>query len=79
MLDTESISDKKVLVVDDVVDSGRTLALVLELLRGYGAECRSAVIYEKPRSEVRPDFSWNSTDEWIVFPWSAEEPVTKSR
>ena len=79
MLDTESISDKKVLVVDDVVDSGRTLALVLELLRSYGAECRSAVIYEKPRSEVRPDFSWKSTDEWIVFPWSAEEPVTKSR
>ena len=78
MLDTESISDKKVLVVDDVVDSGRTLALVLELLRGYGAECRSAVIYEKPRSEVRPDFSWKSTDEWIVFPWSAQEPVTRS-
>ena len=38
MLDTDSISDKKVLVVDDVVDSGRTLSLVLELLRGYGAE-----------------------------------------
>ena len=48
-----------------------------ELLRGYGAECRSAVVYEKPRSEVRPDFSWKSTDEWIVFPWSAQEPVTK--
>ena len=28
MLDTDSISDKKVLVVDDVVDSGRTLSLV---------------------------------------------------
>lgn len=78
MLDTESIAGKRVLVVDDVVDSGRTLALVLELLQGFGADCRSAVIYEKPRSVVRPDYSWKSTDEWIVFPWSAEEPVQRS-
>lgn len=31
MLDTESIRNKRILIVDDVVDSGRTLALVLEL------------------------------------------------
>ena len=78
MLDTESIQGRNVLVVDDVVDSGRTLSLVLDLLRQYGAVCRSAVVYEKPRSEVKPDFAWKSTDEWIVFPWSAEEPVLRS-
>ena len=37
MLDTESIRNKRILIVDDVVDSGRTLALVLELLRGFEA------------------------------------------
>lgn len=36
MLDTESIQGKRLLVVDDVADSGRTLALVLELLREMG-------------------------------------------
>lgn len=75
MLDTDSIRGKRLLVVDDVADSGRTLALVLELLRGMGAEARSAVLYLKSASVVAPDFVWKRTDEWIVFPWSAEPPV----
>ena len=78
VLDTESIAGKKLLVVDDVADSGRTLALVLELLRSFGADVRSAVIYAKPKSVVDPDYVWRRTEEWIVFPWSAEPPVTKS-
>ncbi len=76
LLDADSIAGKRLLVVDDVVDSGRTLALVLELLRGMGAEARSAVLYAKPSSVVDPDYVWRRTDEWIVFPWSAEPPVT---
>lgn len=78
MLDVDSIKGKRVLVVDDVVDSGRTLALVLELLTKFGAEVRSAVIYEKPTTIIKPDFVWKATDKWIVFPWSAEPPVTRS-
>ncbi|WP_152351925.1 phosphoribosyltransferase [Brachybacterium subflavum] len=76
MLDTESIQGKRLLVVDDVADSGRTLALVLKLLREMGADARSAVLYAKSASVVDPDFVWRRTDEWIVFPWSAEPPVT---
>ncbi|GAA2099863.1 MULTISPECIES: phosphoribosyltransferase [Brevibacterium] len=79
MLDTESLRDKNLLVVDDVADSGRTLALVLDLLKGHGAHARSAVIYAKSASVVEPDFVWRHTDEWIVFPWSAEEPVKPSK
>ncbi|WP_246954578.1 phosphoribosyltransferase [Brachybacterium sp. Marseille-Q7125] len=76
MLDTESIKGKRLLVVDDVADSGRTLALVLDLLRDMGADARSAVLYAKSASVVDPDFVWHRTDEWIVFPWSAQPPVT---
>lgn len=78
MLDTDSIKGKRVLVVDDVVDSGRTLALVLDLLTNVGAQPRSAVVYAKPTTVVEPDYVWARTDEWIVFPWSAEPPVTAS-
>ncbi|GAA1486341.1 phosphoribosyltransferase [Brachybacterium fresconis] len=78
MLDAESIQGKRLLVVDDVADSGRTLALVLDLLREMGADARSAVLYAKSASVVSPDFVWRRTDEWIVFPWSAEPPVTPS-
>ncbi len=75
MLDTGSIRSRKLLVVDDVVDSGRTLALVLKLLRGFGADVRSAVLYAKPTTIVQPDFVWKRTDKWIVFPWSAQPPL----
>ena len=78
MLDTDSIQGKRVLVVDDVVDSGRTLALVLDLLTNVGAQPRSAVVYAKPTTVVEPDYVWARTDKWIVFPWSAEPPVTAS-
>ncbi|MFM6849869.1 MAG: phosphoribosyltransferase [Terrabacter sp.] len=78
-LDTESIRGRRILVVDDVADSGRTLALVLNLLQEHGAEARSAVIYGKSRSVVTPDYVWRQTDRWIVFPWSAEPPVSGAR
>ncbi len=78
MLDVASISGRKLLVVDDVADSGRTMKLVLEILREQGAEVRSAVLYEKSVSVVKPDYTWRHNDEWIVFPWSAEPPVTKN-
>lgn len=77
MLDTDSIEGKRLLVVDDVVDSGRTLELVLDILRGVGAEARSAVLYAKPTTVVDPDYAWGRTDRWIVFPWSAQPPVTR--
>lgn len=76
LLDTNSIKGKRLLVVDDVADSGRTLALVIELLKEQGAEVKTACIYAKSRTIVQPDFVWKHTDEWIVFPWSSEPPVT---
>ena len=78
LLDTSAIAGKKLLVVDDVADSGRTLDLVLKLLEKHGAEVRSAVVYAKSRSVVSPTYVWKHTDEWIVFPWSAEPPVEAS-
>lgn len=79
LLDTDALADKNLLVVDDVADSGRTLALVMELLEPHAAEVRSAVLYTKPRTVIRPDHSWRETDRWITFPWSAEPPVTAGR
>lgn len=79
MLDTESITGKRLLVVDDVVDSGRTMQLVIKLLRGFGADVRSAVLYAKPTTVVLPDFVWHHTAQWIVFPWSAQPPVEASK
>ena len=75
LMDTSDLPGAHVLVVDDVADSGRTLALVMEMLGEHGAEARSAVLYTKPRTIVQPDYSWKDTDLWITFPWSADPPV----
>lgn len=69
-LDTDSLRSKKVLVVDDVADSGKTLDLVVNLLEEKASQVRSAVIYTKPTTIFAPDYSWRRTDKWINFAWS---------
>ena len=68
----------RVLVADDVADTGATLALVKDFCEGKVAEVRCAVMYEKPRSTVRCEYVWRHTDRWIDFPWSAQAPVGES-
>ena len=77
LLDVDAIRGKKLLVVDDVADSGRTLSLVIELLKSFDTDARSAVLYAKPSSVVDPDYVWKRTAQWIIFPWSALPPVSK--
>lgn len=69
----------KVLVADDVADSGRTLEIVQAFCADHVAEARSAVIYEKPRTVVHADYVWRRTDRWINFPWSSEPPLVDRR
>jgi uncharacterized protein len=73
--DLVDFADFKVLIADDVADTGATLELVKEFCAGKVAEVRCAVLYEKSRSTVRCEYVWRRTDRWITFPWSAEDPV----
>jgi hypoxanthine phosphoribosyltransferase len=77
-LDQESLRGKSILLVDDVADSGRTLALVVELLRAGGGEVRTVCLYSKPTTVEAPYYVWRHTDRWINFPWSVEGPVSPS-
>jgi hypoxanthine phosphoribosyltransferase len=70
---------ERLLVVDDVADTGRTLALASEFCAQHGPEVRTAVLYEKPQSAVRCDFVWRRTDRWINFPWSTPAPVAAAQ
>jgi uncharacterized protein len=72
------LSGAVVLIADDVADSGHTLQMVTAFCQETVREVRSAVLYEKPQSVIRPDYSWKKTDKWIDFPWSCEGPVTKN-
>ena len=68
--DLSLLRTERLLVVDDVADTGRTLALARDFCAEQGPDVRTAVLYEKPSSVVRCDFVWRRTDSWINFHWS---------
>jgi uncharacterized protein len=70
------LQDARMLIADDVADTGQTLALVKGFCAGQVGEVRTAVLYEKPRSIVTCDYVWRRTELWIDFPWSDEPPVS---
>jgi uncharacterized protein len=70
-------SEKKVLIADDVADSGRTIELVQSFIADHVDTVRTAVIYQKPRSVISCDYVWKHTDRWINFPWSSQDPVVQ--
>ena len=56
-LDLVDVAGLRVLVADDVADTGHTLRLVQEVLVQHVAEAHTAVLYRKPRSVVAPTTS----------------------
>jgi hypoxanthine phosphoribosyltransferase len=72
----ESLKGRSILIVDEVRESGRTLALVAERARAAGADVRTAVVHHKPgKSEVpvAPDLSAALADGWITYPYKGGE------
>ncbi len=70
----ELSSAKKVLLLDDIVDSGQTIKEVLEHLQGCfpEVEFRIASIYYKKTAVIQPDFALHEAHEWIEFFWEKD-------
>ncbi|WP_295693307.1 phosphoribosyltransferase family protein [Lapillicoccus sp.] len=75
--DFVDLADARILIADDVADTGHTLRSVEEFVAGKVGEVRTAVLFEKPHSIVRCDYVWKRTDRWINFPWSTLPPVSR--
>ena len=75
--DFVDVSHARILIADDVADTGHTLRSVQQFCEGKVAEVRTAVLYEKSHSVVKCDYVWKRTDLWINFPWSDKPPVAK--
>ncbi len=72
------VKGKRLLVVDDVADTGKSLKIVREkLLEDGAAEIRIATLYFKPWSIVKPDFYVKTTKAWVCFSWELYESVKK--
>ena len=74
-LNLVDLAAARLLVIDDVADTGHTLALVRDFCLPQVAELRSAVLYQKPHSVIDCDYVWKRTDRWIDFPWSTAAAV----
>ena len=67
----------RILIADDVADTGHTLRSVQQFCEGKVAEVRTAVLTRRATASCKCDYVWKRTDKWINFPWSDKEPVAK--
>ncbi len=73
-----SVANKRVLLVDEVADTGKSLELAKEHIVEKGAtEVKIATVYYKPWSTVKPDYYEKETTRWIVFPWEIKETMRR--
>lgn len=65
---------KRVLVVDDIVDSGQTLAALIPYLHSEYLNCefKIATLFTKPTALLQPDFYLHEAHEWIEFFWERD-------
>ncbi|MDH5482589.1 MAG: phosphoribosyltransferase [Candidatus Bathyarchaeota archaeon] len=72
------VAEKRVLIVDEVADTGKSLKLVKEHIINEGAtEVKVVTVYYKPWSVIVPDYYVKETSHWIVFPWEIKETIRK--
>ncbi len=75
-----SIKDERVLVVDDLADSGETLLFISQYLAAQGPkEVKLATLFRKPWTKVTPDFFVQDSGAWVIFPWETRETITTLR
>ena len=75
------IDAKKVVVVDDIVDSGETMREVMAALSSQNPEVHfvSAALFYKPSACYHPDIWLQKADEWIEFFWTKDVNDTDDR
>ncbi len=73
-----SVENKKVLICDDVADTGESILVAIDHIKEAGAsDVRVAALYMKPWSKCTPEYWVLRTDKWIIFPWERRETITK--
>jgi len=71
---TLPLKGRRVILVDDVSDTGLTLELALQAINLYmPVSVKTATLYIKPWTRIVPDYYSEITDKWIVFPWEKWE------
>ena len=73
-----SVEKKRVLLCDDVSDTGYSLKTAIEHIKERGAEIvKTATLHQKSKTVLIPDYWVEKTDAWIIYPWERRETVIK--
>lgn len=68
------IKDKKILLVDDIADTGRTLIRATSYLKEFDpSSITTATMFYKPHCTIVPDYFAQQTDKWILLPFEVTE------
>ena len=67
---TLDITTERLLIVDDIVDTGETLNLVRQAVDDHATEIKVAALYVRSNQKHAADWYWKVEDEWVVFPWA---------
>lgn len=71
-----NINGERILLVDEIIDSGSSFELALEYLEKFKPlSITTLAPYIKPISRFKPDFWQLSTDKWVVFPYEVRETI----
>lgn len=74
----KDVSNKKVLLVDDVSDTGSSLKKAYSYIKESNpSDIKVATVYVKPWTEFIPDFYTRIIDKWIIYPYEINEAVSK--
>ena len=75
----DQVSGRRILVIDDVWDTGATIVAVRERLRQAGAQVDCCVLHYKPTHSKYPgdgpEFYAEEATGWITYPWDASRPL----
>lgn len=70
------IKDEKVLIIDDIADSGETLRLATQYVKQHGAALiKTATLIRKPWTSFLPDYAAAESEAWVIFPWEIRETI----
>jgi hypothetical protein len=79
--DEDQVRGRKILIVDDVWGSGRTITAVKNHIRALGGIPFTCVLHFNPYRNLfgpaRPDFYAAITDAYIVYPWEVDRGEDK--
>lgn len=74
----KEVKDKRVLIVDDISDTGESLRISVEYVKSKNpSKIKVATLYVKPWTKFWPDYYVRETDKWIIYPYEVKETVKK--